>query len=546
MNRVNTNFEINDIYKISKDFILTKDRNIIECFLSNSDKIKTSFTDISDHDVSESESFKSSLGKFLFLFSLEINRNISKQNITSVQEYILVKIDEVLNYDDFLLKDSHEITVQKSYLNMRDEKGLDELNELNKELPGMEEDCVLSIGIPVYREGQNIYKALYEYTKKQLDSNTGSQLNPNKFEIVLLLNAPNLKTKLDKKTEEQINKFQEDYPEYNIYLIKKHFNFKGPVKMGEIYKTVADVCLYRSVNRKGSQKQKEELMLRTGAGDAKDKNKYFLSSIISKAENEDYKLGRYRSESRLPEDILVKFPMLHMLYFMESGLNRLWTKGKSNIGLGTYSGYIYAKVGGFNEDKQLAEDMDLSQRLLKGIEKEEDYVSLKTLEKNAIDDPRRSIMALFHKNKKSIIGKYDDMGMENIGDEDWDKKVLDQDLPDYLEFTQENMEREISKFYREYLDNVRVRSGTFQRWTQEYCKENNVKSVPIDKRKDKIYEIANKLFSRIFTLMGLQKSDYELARKSGFSQAHIEIKNFDKLQQIIDKRSFDVYTNFSE
>jgi hypothetical protein len=59
-----------------------------------------------------------------------------------------------------------------------------------------------------------------------LDTDGENQLNQNKFEIVLLLNAPNLKTEFDKETEEQINKFQEDYPEYKIYLIKKHFDFK--------------------------------------------------------------------------------------------------------------------------------------------------------------------------------------------------------------------------------------------------------------------------------------------------------------------------------
>lgn len=193
---------------------------------------------------------------------------------------------------------------------------------------------------------------------------------------------------------------------------------------------------------------------------------------------------------------------------------------------------MYAKVWWFDEDKMLAEDMDLSQRLSKWIEKEEDYVSLKTLEKNAVDDPRRSIMALFKKNKKSIIGKYDDMWMENIWEEDWDKKVLDQELPEYLEFTQENMQREISKFYREYLDNVRLRSGTFQWYVQQYCKDNNVNKAPIDERKDKIYEIANKLFSRIFMLMWLQKWDYELVRKNWKNEAHVEIKNFDKLKKL--------------
>jgi hypothetical protein len=64
----------------------------------------------------------------------------------------LVKIDEVLNYNKFLDIDSHEITVQKSYLQLKDQKSVDELSDLNKNLPPMETECVLSIGIPVYKE----------------------------------------------------------------------------------------------------------------------------------------------------------------------------------------------------------------------------------------------------------------------------------------------------------------------------------------------------------------------------------------------------------
>ena len=106
MNRVNTNFEINDIYKISKDFILTKDRNVIDNFLSNNNQIKTSFTNISDHDISESEWFKSSLWKFLFLFSLEINRNISKKNMPNHNyTYLSAKV---------LKKVNNELRLQKS------------------------------------------------------------------------------------------------------------------------------------------------------------------------------------------------------------------------------------------------------------------------------------------------------------------------------------------------------------------------------------------------------------------------------------------------
>lgn len=45
--------------------------------------------------------------------------------------------------------------------------------------------------------------------------------------------------------------------------------------MWKIYKTVADLCLYRNINRVNSQNEKESFMLRTWAWDAKDKNKYF-------------------------------------------------------------------------------------------------------------------------------------------------------------------------------------------------------------------------------------------------------------------------------
>lgn len=77
-----------------------------------------------------------------------------------------MKVDEILWIENFNIPNSHEAIVQESYIQMRDKKSLDELKTINEDLPVMNSECILSIGIPVYKEWQNIYKALYEYTNK--------------------------------------------------------------------------------------------------------------------------------------------------------------------------------------------------------------------------------------------------------------------------------------------------------------------------------------------------------------------------------------------
>ena len=55
MDKINNDLKIDDIYKISRDLILAKDRSIIDDCLSNEYQIKKSFTSITDNDINESE-----------------------------------------------------------------------------------------------------------------------------------------------------------------------------------------------------------------------------------------------------------------------------------------------------------------------------------------------------------------------------------------------------------------------------------------------------------------------------------------------------------
>lgn len=430
---------------------------------------------------------------------------------------------------------------QQSYLDDVYGKNKTELIDLAVQIPQMSTHCLLAINLPAYREGKTIYRALAEYTIKQKDK-TGKPLFPQLFEINILLNRPRSTLPFDLWTEREILRFKQDYPHYQINLLKKTFQFTHRPLMGTIYKILADLAIYRSLHRADSPQQ-ARFLLRTGGADAREKNPYFLSHLLEIFEQPS--VAVYRSESRYPQAILQKCPLFHVLYVLESGLNRVYTHGHSNVGLGTYSAEIYAHAGGFNRQLPVAEEIDLAKRMAKIMaEQPGKYVLKKDLWKNALDNPRRAIWALY--TNRGMANKYDYFGVEAVEEEihaqDWEAVLLSKKLPKHLQLTPTNLAREVTFYYQQYLTRVRLYSETLTTFKQTH---------PVATKEEvrqQTYLVTQKIFQRMFMHLGIPKGSYQFVQRDlhqAETQAHILFKDISHLEILLERRTFRSHQVFN-
>jgi hypothetical protein len=450
------------------------------------------------------------------------------------------------NYDDFwydeietsIVENKVEIykdtsTAEEAYIKLYWDKEV--LWLLSSQMLTMDSECKISINLPAYKEWENIYKALFEYSVKQLNKDW-TPLNPSSYEINVLLNRPNNTVWFDEATEREILRFKKDYPQVRVNLIKHTFDFTWKPKMWAIYKTLADLSLYRKNLRDKSQNRM--LIIRNGWADAMEKNKFFLSHIFQQFE-QDTNIAVYKSESRYSKEVLEKLPLLHFMYTLNSWINRLYTRWKSNIWSWSYRSDIYAFSGWFNWELEIWEDIDLASRMRQTVKKMWKTIK-KDLVKNAIDNPRRPIMSLAL--WIWLTNQYNNYNSEE--NQRLLQEISKMDITQIAElnnmiFSKENLERNLTQLYQYYLTKVRRYSTSIKNLKKEWASEIELT--------DKTYEITNWLFSRMFTLMWIGNC-YNLVRRTTWkrfpSDARVEITNIDYITNIMNTRNFDSYNIF--
>lgn len=412
------------------------------------------------------------------------------------------------------------------------------IEALAASLPAMDEDARMSIALPAYREGRGIYEALRNYTNVQVDKD-GAPLDPKLFEVVVFLNRPNEGVEFDKQTAKEVERFMKKHPAFRVHVMRHTFDFQGKAKMGEIYKTAADVMLYRNLARK-NELRKSRHILRTGGADAREKNPRFISNVMSTFENDAY-LDQLRTESRQPKEALEKMPLFHFLSTFESGVNRLYTRGKSNVGLGSYSARLYAEAGGFNSGDVVREEVNLARKMRDKLTKETERHDRHLLIKNAIDDPRRAIFALF--SGVPYVQKYDNFGdperEKALRKFNWEDAVGGK-IPETANFTAENLSRELSVFYRAYIDRSVRYSETADQMRKEGKSAEEIREASV--------EMVNKLFRKMFFIMGLGKegAEYAFVPGSTTGEARIDVKDLAKVNELMEKRKFNYWEGYSE
>lgn len=367
----------------------------------------------------------------------------------------------------------------------------------------MKDECKLSICIPAYRESGIIENTLKHYTINQID-NTGNKLDPNIFEINILVNKPNPNTPDDREMLEEIYNFKSAYSEYQINIAQVVYNFPKKPVIWLIFKDIADAVIIRNLDRTWvSSKDKSSLILRTAGADVESLNPLLLSRTLSIFSNSN--VVAHRWETRLPPELLKSFPLLHVMQTLAVFLLRQYHGNQTINGPFSYSAEAYARVGWFNAKKSLWEEIDLSKKIWALTHNiEEQLLFIKDLVKDVLNNPRRQIHSLIHGS--GMAGRYQNFWQtshENhlraVGN-DW-KNITAENIPDFCQLTSENLSREVSAYYRVYV---------------KIAQSNNTPIEEIDI-----------IFMKAFRLSGI--TEYTFNKGSHNTDNSIEIKNIDGL-----------------
>lgn len=424
------------------------------------------------------------------------------------------------------------IQLQQKYLDRTypGEKKND-LMELVNQLPAMHPACRLAVTIPAYQEGSTIYRALSEFTEKQLGTN-GQPIPADWLEINVLLNRPrdDAQIPLDATTREEVRKFQQEHPEQHVHLAEKTYAFEGKPIMGRIFKDIADAVIQRNLQRQTSE-ESARLVLRSSGADVYGLSPFFIRDTLQTFQ--DPVIAAYRSEARLPREILEKIPLLHVIQTLAVGLLRTDSHSKTSNGPLSYRAAAYARVGGFKNDLLLAEDSDLAIRLIKLAKKEPTrYTFYTDLRKHVLHDPRRQILALLE--QAGIGNRYQSFGDESqelrlrdLNTTQWARHMPSEQIPEAMRLTPETLSREVSGYYRIYLRKISRR---------------NVGYSPSE-----VFDATEKLFRRMFTYLGIRLDSYAFVRRqkeSGEADGAVIFYSIDHLQQLIENRTFPGYKQF--
>lgn len=438
---------------------------------------------------------------------LNIWSNKTKKNKYKIKKWWTVK--DIIN--EFMVEYKEK---QKSYKEM--------LENFDQQHP-MWKDIELSFGIPVWH---------YEDIEKTLASITTNQkIDPKRYEVVFLLNRPNSSVDFDKTVKDKILKFKQKHPEYNIYTFEKTFNFKKNkkgkwvVNYWELHKTLADTIVYRNIQRKNIKwmdtKKIKNLIIKTWAADSTDKNPRYIENQFKKysADYSGKELVSMRWESRLPVNICKTYPLIEVLEFFQRNFDNEyagWAINR-NVWIWSYKSWIYCDAWWFNTDFSQWEDVQLGKDIKASIRNKNSSTTTMHYDNEfiwAVDESCDRWIWAMVENNQSYYERYNDETWNTASKEkNWNKYAIEHKWEEkfkVLELTRQNLEKNLSSFYRQRLNNIFIWKTSSRKYSK-YLKWDWKKASPQEKAERIAKNVVNPIMESILlkdNLMGLRKSDY--------------------------------------
>jgi hypothetical protein len=147
--------------------------------------------------------------------------------------------------------------VQQSYMEeiLSDSDRNERIKNIANDLGTMGDFCRVAVCIPAYRESSLIRNTLENYTIHQ-KTHEGVQLDPETFEINILINRPNKDSERDMLMLEVIEQFCNEYPAYHVNVAEVEYDFQDKAIMGLIFKDIADAVIIRNLARDSITRRK--------------------------------------------------------------------------------------------------------------------------------------------------------------------------------------------------------------------------------------------------------------------------------------------------
>jgi len=315
--------------------------------------------------ASETENVEETTDKKISITPIErvdstVDAFISPSGLLAGEEYKLRRSQTLIDDPDARLNERNEIMKYFDRLEPSYRKELEAMNDLvGRE---MSESCRLTINIPAYLEGNNIYKTLEIYTNQKDED--GNPLDPNVFELVVLNNHP--ATVPEDQTQEEIEKFRQDHPEIKVIYLHKQWTAEEPATVGNARKYLLDISLMRNISRPETGL---DSILVCNDADAIAVDEHYVSDILgafkTNPDTDAFSLKwAWPTEAlRKPNFYAANFVWDRLLHYSEYGLTESSDKNEpaqlEARNAAIRSG-MYAAVGGFNPQAKNAEDLEMS------------------------------------------------------------------------------------------------------------------------------------------------------------------------------------------
>ena len=419
---------------------------------------------------------------------------------------------------------NNHIEIQENYIKNQSDSNKEMLEKFNKEHP-MWKDVEMTFWFPVYSY-EDIDKTLASLTTKQI------WIRPEQYEVVILLNRPNKNESFSEDTRQKILKFKKEHPEFNIHIFEKTFDFKkdekGKYKVNywRIYKTLWDTLVYRNLQRKNIKwmdlKKVENLIIKTWAADSTDKNPRYIANQLEKYANQYWgkELVRMTWESRLPANVCETYPLVELLEFFQRHFDNEyvgWPLNR-NVWIWSYKSRIYCDAGGFDPKYYKWEDVNLVSKVKSRVKHTENAQKI-TMHYDdwfvwAIDEScDRWIWSMVEKGRSYC---------ERYIDDEWDAASKEKNRNKFavnhkweekfkvLELTKQNLETNLSAFYRQRINNIFTGITTSKKYNK-YLDWEWKNATPQEKAERIAKNVINPIMEKVLwrnDFMWLDKSDY--------------------------------------
>ncbi len=284
-------------------------------------------------------------------------------------------------------------------------------------LKPMHETTKVSVNIPAWMEGNNIYRTLESYVK-QTDAN-GNPIDPDLYEINILVNRKrgdiqdNTVTEIERfilKNAEKGNTFHINYLDVEF---DPPFN-----NVGHARKVITDITLMRSLAR---QNQSHPLYLESEDADLMIVDSHTIANLIEKLDNNPHLDSVVGRQERLPE-IMMQNDYLFLdrrLWDLGGALLRKrryndetqphWDNQYNKLATGgwntAYTAEIYAIIDGGDSNRVMGEDTVIGDKIaiIRGDGQRMNVDTVDTVPTISHSSPRRFIMSII-----DSLGAYSD------------------------------------------------------------------------------------------------------------------------------------------